>query len=473
MTVRVRFAPSPTGKIHVGNGRTALANVLYAQSQQGQFIVRFEDTDLEREIEGAETRILGDLEWLGMVADESPAHGGNFAPYRTRERAERGDYEKSLKQLEEKGLVYECFVSKEELDMMRKIQTSQALPPRYDNRHRNLSDAEKEKYRAEGRKPVIRFKMDEDAVVEFDDMVRGKVRFEARNLGGDPILVRDNGIPLFTFAGVVDDINQNITHVIRGEDHVNNTALQVLIFKALDHELPAFAHMPMLLDTDGGKLSKRLDSLSVEQLKADGYLPQAIVSYMASLGFGDAPVIGDLKEVATHFDFGRMGRAAVRFDIEQLNRVNAHFLLEMSYSDAEGYLADFLPEKSQHEDRMEAFWHAVRENVVTFKDVKEHFDVCFGEVPEVALEEEDQGYIATAEAKLPAGPYTKETWGEWVSILKTETGRKGKGLFMPLRLALTGQQHGPELANLLPVLGEDHLRERLKSAAGGAVAQAS
>lgn len=477
MTVRVRFAPSPTGKIHVGNGRTAMANKLFALKTGGTFILRFEDTDIAREVQGAEQQIMHDLNWLGFTSEENPVLGGHFGPYRTNERSARGDYQIALEKLAAKGLIYECFVSKDELDMLRKIQTSQGLPPRYDNRHRSLTPAEKEAYRAKGRKPVIRFKMDEEAIIEFTDLVRGPVRFEAKNLGGDPVLIRDNGVPLFTFAGVVDDINQQITHVIRGEDHVNNTALQVLLFQALGATPPHFAHMPMLLDTDGGKLSKRLDSLSITQLKADGYLPQAIVSYMASLGVGDAPVIGDMQTIANAFDFTRMGRAAVRFDIDQLNRVNAQFLHQLPFEEALPLLKPFVATTQvgttrAGDSRLQAFWYAVRENLVTLADVTELFNTCFSEMTCPALSADDAGYVAYAESKLPAGPYDATTWGQWVNTLKADTGRKGKALFMPLRLALTGQEHGPELANLLPVLGEDVLRQRLIQAAAGAVAKA-
>lgn len=464
MSVRVRFAPSPTGQLHVGNVRTALINMLYARKQGGDFVLRFEDTDLEREVPEAEKNMLADFDWLGLTPDESTVHGGDYGPYRTCARAERGDYQDALKTLFEKDLAYECFVSKEELDMIRRMRTSRGLPPGYDNRHRDLSEAEKEKYRAEGREPVIRFKL-LDGEISFTDMVRGEVKYEAKNLGGDPVIVRSNGIPTFTFAGAVDDINQKITHVIRGEDHVTNAAAQVRIFEALGADVPTFAHMPMLLDSEGGKLSKRLDSLSIAQLRTQGFLPEAIVSYLAALGTSVNPEVAPLADLAKQFDFSSMGRAPVRFDLDQVMRLNSHIIHEMSFADALPYLKQHLPNHNLPEADLKSFWEAVRPNLRKFDELTDQFHLCFEDVDVASLEGEDADYIKLAAEKLPAGPYNANTWQEWVTELKAESGRKGKGLFMPLRLALTGAAHGPELADLLPVIGEERARERLKKAA--------
>lgn len=462
MTVRVRFAPSPTGKLHVGNIRTALTNVLFARKQGGQFVLRFEDTDLEREVAGAEKSMIEALDWLGLIPDESPYHGGDFGPYRTRERAARGDYTKAVDFLRAKGLAYDCYMSKEELDLLRKIQTSRGLPPGYDNRHRDLSDAEKEKYKAEGREPVIRFRLPDNHTIEFNDLVRGTVRYETKNLGGDPVIIRSNGIPMFTFGGAVDDINQNITHVVRGEDHVTNTALQVAIFEALEAEVPQFAHLPLLRDSDGGKLSKRLDSLSVMNLKAEGYTPQAIVAFMTVLGTGHPAELVPLAEQAKIFDFGHIGRAPVRFDMEQVDRLNALCLNSMSWDDVRELATPFVADFNMSDAELAAFWDAVKFNIVKLSELQLQYDICFGTPPKADLSPEDAAYVAKAEAVLPAGPYTLDTWSAWVGEIKKSTDRKGKALFMPLRLALTGMGHGPELANLMPVMGEDKVRQRLR-----------
>ena len=464
MSVRVRFAPSPTGKIHVGNGRTALINMLFALKHGGQFVLRFEDTDLEREVPQAEENMLQDFDWLGLTPNESTIHGGEYGPYRTRQRAEQGDYQKALDILFEKDMAYECFVSKEELDMIRRMRTSRGLPPGYDNRHRELSNEEKAKFKAEGREPVIRFKL-LDGEIRFHDLVRGDVSYEAKNLGGDPVIVRSNGIPTFTFAGAVDDINQKITHVIRGEDHVTNAAAQVRIFEALGASVPAFAHMPMLLDHDGGKLSKRLDSLSIAELKAQGYMPEAIVSYLAALGTSVDPKIAPLDKLAQAFDFSAMGRAPVRFDLDQVMRLNSQILHNMPFAEAVPYLEKYLPQNKLTQDELSAFWLAVRPNLRRLGELEEQFRLCFEQVEIAALEKEDADYIKLAAENLPSGPYNQNTWQEWVDVLKSTSGRKGKGLFMPLRLALTGMAHGPELANLLPIIGEERTRERLNKAA--------
>lgn len=464
MTVRVRFAPSPTGKVHVGNVRTALANVLFARKEKGQFILRFEDTDIERQVEDAEQNMMAALDWLGMTPDESVSHGGDFGPYRTRERAANGDYTKALETLFEMGLAYECFVSKEELDMIRRMRTSRGLPPAYDNRHRDLTDEEREAFRAEGREPVIRFKLLDGEII-FEDMVRGTVRYEAQHLGGDPVIVRSNGIPTFAFAGAVDDINQKITHIIRGEDHVTNTAIQVRIFEALSGECPKFAHLPMMLDHDGGKLSKRLDSLSITQLQERGYMAEAIVSYLAAIGTSTDPQLGTIDELAERFDFDKVGRAPVRFDLDQVDRLNAQLIHKMEWADVKDRVLELIP-SNMDDATLEAFWSAVRPNLQRLEEVTEHFKLCFADIEPAELNGDDASYIEEAEKALPQGPYNNETWSQWVGTLKETTGRKGKALFMPLRLALTGLEHGPELADLLPVIGEDRARTRLNKAAG-------
>ena len=460
MTVRVRFAPSPTGSLHMGNVRTALINALFCQKEKGAFVLRFEDTDLEREVPHAEENMLQDFAWLGFCIDES-VKGGAYGPYRTRERAARGDYQKALDFLFEKGLAYECFVSKEELDMIRKVRTSQGLPPGYDNRHRDLTEAEKEAFRKEGRKPVIRFKL-LDGEIMFTDLVRGDVRYEAKNLGGDPVIVRSNGIPTFTFAGAVDDINQSITHVIRGEDHVTNAAAQVRIFEALEAQVPTFAHLPMLLDTDGGKLSKRLDSLSVKQLREEGFLPESLIGYLASLGTNLEPQLADVKNLAQQFDFNQFSRSPSRFDLDQALRLNAQRLRAMPWQEAKPFIIDALPH-GLDEAVLEQFWAVARQNIRQFSEVSTFVDLCFGTIENSDFSVEDKPFIEDALTHLPEGVFNGQTWADWVHTLKKETDRKGKKLFMPLRFALTGQTHGPELAELLPLIGRERALERLQS----------
>lgn len=463
MSVRVRYAPSPTGKVHVGNTRTTLMNVLFARAHNGTYVLRFEDTDADRNVEGAENQMLDDHEWLGLVPDESIRQGGNFGPYRDSERKARGDYQKALDTLFAKDLAYECFVTPDELDLMRKIQTSRGLPPHYDNRHRDLTDEQKAAFRAEGRLPTIRFKLPDTKVV-IKDIIRGDIEFETKNLGGDPVIVRSNGWPIFVLSCTVNDIHQKITHVIRGDDHISNAATQILIFEALGEKPPLFAHLPMLTDSEGGKLSKRLDGLSIRGLKAEGYLPEAVVGYLASLGMGsDAPHPAKVEDLVANFDLTKISHNPVRFDIEQVRRVNAQAIHAYTYEGIKEQLKPFLPENDFSDEVLSAFWQAVKANLVLLADVKEQFELCFGNIA-VKTAPEDKDYIAQALASLPAGQYTTATWGAWVEGLKTASGRKGKQLFMPLRQALTGQDHGPEMANLLAVMGEGTARSRLEQA---------
>ncbi len=468
MAVRVRFAPSPTGKLHVGNIRTALMNALYAKRHGGAFVLRFEDTDFEREVRGAEDQMLDDMAWLGMSPDEGPHKDGGFGPYHTMERAKRGDYEKALQKLFADGRAYECFVSKDELDLMRKIQTSQGKPPHYDNRHRDLSEEEKEAFRTEGRESVIRFKLNEGKI-RFEDMVRGSVEFDAANLGGDPVIIRSNGVPIFAFGGAVDDINQEISHVIRGEDHVTNTAIQVQIFEALGGKVPTFAHMPMLAAEDGSKLSKRLDSFSLKEMREDGYHPLAILNYIASLGFSEMPKASSVQELAEQIDISKMGRSTVRLDVSQLKKANANILHELPYEGAKGFLENVDAWKLVPDAQKKSFWMMVRGNIESFDEVAPMVEICFSaDMSSPELEADDKSYIEAAVECLPASPYTEATWQEWTGVLKEKTGRKGKALFMPLRLALTGMSHGPELAGLMPMMGEELTKKRLESAAKGA-----
>ena len=460
-SVRVRFAPSPTGKMHVGHLRAALPNALFAKKVNGTFIVRFEDTDIERQVEGAENLILEGLDWLGLTPQESIREGGEYGPYNTLARDDRGDYKEAVQKLMDMGRAYECFASEEELDLMRKLQRARNEPPRYDNRHRDLSEEQKEKYRAEGRKPTIRFRLEEGEIV-FNDLVRGEQKFMAENLGGDPIIVRSNGVPIFTLGGVVDDINMNITHVIRGEDHVVNTAQQVQIFQALGADLPVFAHMPMMLDKEGQKMSKRLGALTVEELRAQGILPMALNAYMGGLGFSELPPMDGLDALAEWFDIDKVGKAPVRFDEDQLWRTNANILRTLDLESVKPYLAEFLPAEALNRERLPYFWNAARENITTLKDLADLYQISFVDPTHEAVQSEDLDYIKQALDVLPNGDYTTDTWGNWTASLKESTGRKGKALFMPLRQALTGESHGPDMANLLPVIGENAARERLQ-----------
>lgn len=461
--IRVRFAPSPTGLMHVGHLRAALPNVLLALKEKGTLILRFEDSDFQRNKPESEAAFFEDLAWLGFEFNEGPHLGGPVAPYRTIERAERGDYTAAVQKLMDAGRAYECFTSPEELDLLRKIQTSKGEPPRYDNRHRDLTDAQKAKFRAEGRQPVIRFKLQEDPI-SWVDAIRGEQTFLPDNLGGDPVIVRSTGLPLFTFYGAVDDIAMRITHVIRGEDHVTNAAVQIQLYEALGVTPPQFAHIALMLDKEGHKMSKRLGALTIRKLREDGFLPGAILSYMASLGLSETPSPNaTLAQLSENFGLDKCGKAPVKFDEDQLQHTNTSALHHSEWNSVSQLADSFIPATTSPA-QVESLWPLVRESLHTLADIPSALQPILQSPAAQTFSAEDKSFIATALQSLPA-TFTETTWGEWTGQLKTLTGRKGKELFMPLRRALTGQEHGPELAQLLPVWGRDEVARRLESAA--------
>ncbi|MCP4356073.1 MAG: glutamate--tRNA ligase [Proteobacteria bacterium] len=463
MTARLRFAPSPTGKtIHIGNTRTALLSYLYAKKHGGTFIVRIEDTDTQRNVEGAEQRIVEDLAWLGIHEDEGIIKGGDYAPYRDSEIIASGLYEDILEKLKSEGHLYECFVTPDELEMMKKIQKSQKQPPHYDNRHRDLTEEEKAAFIAEGRTSVLRLKLPEKNI-EWNDLVRGAVKFNTANLGGDPIVVRSNGVPVFALANVINDEHHKVSVVVRGEDHTTNTAIQVVIYEALGYKIPQFAHTTMLLDTDGSKLSKRLGSLGISDLKEQGYLPQAITGFLASIGMGsDQPVAADIKTLADNFDLNKISRNSPKFDIEQVKRLNGLYLKSLTLAEVKPHLEGFMPDCSDlSEEKIDLFWETVKHNINLLSELKAEFDLCFNKKGDEILADEDKEFIAKALELLPT-ELTQDTWKEWTTALKEQTGRKGKQLFMPLRLALTGMAHGPEMAKILPLMGYYIAKSRME-----------
>ncbi len=443
MTVKVRFAPSPTGRIHVGNVRTALMNVLFARSVGGHFVLRIDDTDLERSTKANEDAIKADLTWLGLVWDETFNQSDRFE-----------SYEAAKQQLIEKGLLYPCYETEDELDRKRKIQRAQGKPPVYDRAALSLTDADKAKLEAEGRKPHWRFKLS-GGRIEWADFIRGPSHIETSSVS-DPILIRADGSYLYTLPSVVDDLDAKITHIVRGEDHVTNSASQIEIFEALGGKgsAPEMGHQPLLIGADGEKLSKRLGSLSIEGLREeDGYEPMAILSLLAKIGTSDPVEARDsLDQLVAEFSFDKISRNPARFDPAELTRLNAKLVHAMGYGDVKDRLA------AMDADAGEAFWTAVQPNLEFVKDAAEFAALINGPVTPVI---EDEGYAAEAAALLPEGELDGDSWSAWTTAIKEKTGRKGGALFKPLRLALTGQTRGPEMAMLLPLIGADKARRRL------------
>ena len=440
MTNVVRFAPSPTGKLHVGNIRAALTNWLFARKTGGKFLLRLDDTDAERSTEAFARGIEADLAWLGLrhdlfarQSDRAPAHDA------------------AADRLRAMGRLYPCYETADELDRRRRRQLAQHKPPVYDRAALRLTDAQRASLEAEGRKPHWRFKLSGQTVT-FTDVIRGEVHIDTSSLS-DPVLIREDGRYLYTLPSVVDDIDFAVSHIIRGEDHVTNTGVQIEIFEALGAPVPVFAHFSMLVGAGGEALSKRIGSLSIESFRDEGFEPQAINSLLAKLGTSD-PVVArlTLDELVAEFDLSRFSRAPAHFDMAELRALNHKILHATPFDAVAGRLA------SLGVGGGGAFWEAVRDNVELIGDAVAWWNVVAGPLAPVV---EDPAFLARAAELLPAEPFDGGSWGGWTAAITASTGAKGKALFMPLRLALTGLAHGPEMKKLLPLIGPDRARKRL------------
>jgi glutamyl-tRNA synthetase len=436
---KVRFAPSPTGRLHLGNARTALVNWLFARKTGGRFLLRLDDTDRERSREEFAQAIETDLKWLGLDWDDYEHQSARLDRYAA--AAER---------LKAAGLLYPCFESAEELDLKRKLAQQRGQPWIYDRAALSLSAEEIVRRTAAGEAPHWRFKL-EHRTISWDDLVRGHTEFQGAHLS-DPVLVRADGMPLYTFSSVVDDADLGVTHVIRGEDHVTNTAFQIQIFEALGREPPDFAHLSLIAGKGGEALSKRMDSLSLATLRESGIEPMAVNSLLAKLGTSDAvEPRWDLAALVAEFDLKKFGRAQPHLDPAELGALNAKLLHETPFE----AVAARLPQGATR-----AFWEAVRPNLERVADAAIWWQVCAGEIsPSIASE--DAAFLAQAAELLPPEPFDGATWKSWTDRLAPAAGRKGRALFHPLRLALTAREHGPELRNLLPLIGRDRAARRL------------
>ncbi|WP_119304619.1 glutamate--tRNA ligase [Dongia deserti] len=442
MVVRVRFAPSPTGRLHVGNIYIALHNWLHARKAGGEFLLRLDDTDRERSTEDFANGIRRDLEWLGLAWNLFD-----------RQSARLAIYDAAAERLREGGRLYPCYESAEELGLKRKVQLSQGKPPIYDRAALKLTDADRKKLEAEGKRPHWRFKL-EPRDVTWNDVVRGPQHIDETSQS-DPVLVREDGTYLYTLPSVVDDIDFRITHVIRGNDHVTNTATQIQIFEALGAAVPTFAHLPLLVDAAGEGLSKRLGSLSIGQMRDDGLEAMAINAYLAKIGTGDPAVpVRSLDELLSDHELSKFGKSSPRFDPDELKHLNARLLHHLPFEEAHKHLAAI---GLGHVDA--AVWDVARANVEKVEDVAVWQSVVKGPVKPAITDPE---FAAKAADLLPPEPWSAETWSAWTNAVKNATGRKGKDLFMPLRQALTASDHGPELKLLLPLIGRARALKRLK-----------
>ncbi|MCP1472055.1 glutamyl-tRNA synthetase [Sphingobium sp. OAS761] len=442
MTVITRFAPSPTGHLHVGNIRAALHNWLWARKSGGSFLLRLDDTDIERSRPEYADAIRADLAWLGLHWDGEERQSDRFALYEERFQALRAS-----------GHVYPAYETQQELELRRKVLLGRGLPPVYDRAALSLTPDQIAAHEAEGRTPHWRFRLDHDQPIEWTDLIRGEQRFDPHLLS-DPVIRRADGSWLYMLPSVIDDVDMGVTHVLRGEDHVSNTATQIQMFTALGASLPAFAHEALLTGNEG-KLSKRLGSLGVAHFREIGLEPMAIASLLARLGSSQPiePFAG-MAPLIDSFDFAHFGRAPARFDEGELAGLNQKIVHMLPY-DA---VAERLPQTMD-----EAAWDAIRPNLETVAGAADWWRIVTGpfDAPEPA--EDDRDFIASAHRILSHATFDAGIWRTLTDALKQETGRKGKGLFLPLRRALTGMDHGPDMAQLLPLIGRDRAIARLSA----------
>ncbi|WP_420860478.1 glutamate--tRNA ligase [Algirhabdus cladophorae] len=429
-----RFAPSPTGYLHVGNLRTAVFNYLIARKAGGTFILRIDDTDPERSKEDYVEAIKEDLLWLGLKWD------------RVERQSERlGRYSEAADKLRDMGRFYEAFETPVELDLKRKKQLNMGKPPVYDRAALDLSEADKDALRAE-RGGHWRFKLDQDRIA-WTDGILGEISIDAASVS-DPVLIRGDGQVLYTLASVVDDTDMGVTHVVRGSDHVTNTATQIQMIEAIGGTVPSFAHHSLLTGPQGEALSKRLGTLALRDLRARGVAPAALLSLMARLGSSDPVELrSGLDEIAAGFDLTKFGSSPTKFDEQDLFPLTAKHLQSLTLTDVADQIADL----GVPADLAAQFWDVAKDNITTLHDLDGWWQL-FSHGADPLIEDEDADFVAEALALLPDGPHTDASWGEWTAAVKSATGRKGRGLFMPLRRAITGLSHGPDMSKVLPLM---------------------
>jgi glutamyl-tRNA synthetase len=439
--IRVRFAPSPTGLLHVGNIRIAILNYLFAKKNGGKFILRIDDTDLERSTKESEDSIMEDLRWLGIQWDEF---------YRQSEHLKQ--YQDAIDYLKKIGRVYPCYETKEELALKKKIQMSSGAPPVYDRVSLHLSLEDQEKLVSAGAKPYWRFKLDDTHVAEWHDLIHGKISIPLNSIS-DPILVKPDGSFVYTFASVVDDVNIGITHIIRGNDHVTNTAVQLDIFKALVGNFPQFAHVPLLSALDGQDVSKRTGSpLSIVNMRKAGLDPQAIWCVLSTLGSSNNVNHSDnFDDLVKKFSFEKMSLASPKFNLDEVRSLTKKIISEKTFDEVKSNLEDF-----RLKNISEKFWNTVRGNLNVISEVVFWDDVIFGKIN---ILKEDENFVNLLLQTL-AEPLN---FDEWIARLQQASGKKGRDLFHPLRIVLTGVEDGPELRKIVELLGYDRVKSRLEN----------
>jgi glutamyl-tRNA synthetase len=445
MTKACRFAPSPTGFLHVGNIRAAIINFLYAKKVGGKFFLRLDDTDIERVRDEYRLQILQDMAWLGLEYD---------GLFKQSDRLEK--YEAAKNRLIASGRLYECFESPEELNLQRKAQIASGLTPIYSRAALKLNDEQKKSLRSQGLKPHYRFLL-EDKITSWDDKIKGKITYEGRHFS-DPVLIRDNNVPTYTFCSVVDDVEMNITDIIRGEDHITNTAIQIQIFEALGATPPDFAHLALVKASEG-KISKREGGFDVKGLRAEGYEALSIVNFLAQIGSSQSLKIDkNLAELVDDFAFEKFSKSATNYDISELRNVNQKILQILDFADVTRGLAEIgITEKIS-----EKFWNALKSNLTFLFEIKEWIEICNHQF-RFENRSEDKEFLQQAALLLPSDTVDENCWNLWLEQIKKNSPRKGKELFMPIRMALSGKEHGPELKFLVNLISREEILKRLQN----------
>jgi len=473
--VRVRFAPAPTGLLHIGNARTALFNFLFARRHQGTLVLRIEDTDLERSDDASMDRIMEDLRWLGILWDEGPDRDGSTGPYRQSQRI--SIYREVADRLSQEGKSYKCFCSEEKLEKLRKEQLSRGRMPRYDGKCRSLSAEEISKMESSGLRPVLRFHVGGGAIL-FEDLIHGKMNFDSAGMG-DFIIVRSDGMAAYNFACVIDDHLMQITHVIRGEDHLSNTPRQILLYHALSWQPPLFAHHPLILGPDRSPLSKRHGATAVSQYREEGFLPEALQNYLILLGW--TPPSGQetlpLEKMVEEFSIQDISRSAPVFNRKKLEWLNSFYIREKEEEPLSEMVVPYLQKAGIQTDqvnrqRLKEISGVLKENLVVLSQVEEYLGIFFDEqfffedgaktiLQDPRNRETLRSVLSLLEgsSETPSGDQTS-----LLSQLEKETGQKGKHLYAPLRAGVTGKTKGPELAKTLPLLGKERIIKRLRMA---------
>ena len=442
MTVITRFAPSPTGLLHLGNIRTALINWLYARTHNGKFILRIDDTDQERSKDEYISKIKYDLEWLGIDYDDTFNQSSRFERYR-----------EQFEKLKADGRIYPCYETPEELERKRKLQMASGGKQVYDRSSLSLTDEEKRAYEDDGRKPHWRFLLQTERL-KWNDLLKGELDIDLTSLS-DPVLFREDGVPLYTFSSAVDDIDYNITNVIRGDDHTSNTAVQIEIINAIDKNRITFAHHALLKASSGDKLSKRDNVISIDSFRKSNLEPLAILSLLATIGTSQSIELKDsLNQIISEFKLETISTSPGRIEIDVLNALNKKQVQKLNFDEVSERL------KNIDEKIDEKFWNTIRSNLETVEGVKQWSDIVFDSK---LIEAKDKEYINSAMELIPDEPWDENTWELWTSAIKEKTGRKGKELFLPLREAFTGMSHGPEMKLLIQLIGREKILERVKT----------